>query len=123
MSDSILTSTKKVLGIEEDYTAFDVDVLMHINSAFATLSQIGIGPEAGFMIEDEEPTWSDFLGEDPRLNSVKTYTFLKVRILFDPPTTSYMIESLRKQAEEFEWRLNVVREEESYVNPLEVEEV
>jgi hypothetical protein len=124
VTDSILTSTKKVLGIEETYTAFDVDILMHINSVFSTLHQLGIGPVEGFLVEDVEPTWETFLGTDKRLNSVKTYTYLKVRILFDPPATSYLIESLRKQAEEFEWRLNVMRENSvwpertKYVMPL-----
>jgi len=122
MSDSILTSTKKVLGIEELYTAFDVDILMHINSVFSTLHQLGIGPVDGFFIEDATPTWTTFLGTDPRLNSVKTYVYLKVRILFDPPGTSYLIDSLRNQAEELEWRLNVVRETDDWVNPFVVVE-
>ena len=122
MSDSILTSTKKVLGIEELYTAFDVDILMHINSVFSTLHQLGIGPVDGFFIEDATPTWTTFLGTDPRLNSVKTYVYLKVRILFDPPGTSYLIDSLRNQAEELEWRLNVVRETDDYVDPFVVVE-
>ena len=122
MSDSILTSTKKVLGIEELYTAFDVDILMHINSVFSTLHQLGIGPIEGFFIEDATPTWVTFLGTDPRLNSVKTYVYLKVRILFDPPGTSYLIDSLSRQAEELEWRLNVVRETDDWVNPFVVVE-
>jgi len=122
MSDSILTSTKKVLGIEELYTAFDVDILMHINSVFSTLHQLGIGPVDGFFIEDATPTWTTFLGTDPRLNSVKTYVYLKVRILFDPPGTSYLIDSLRNQAEELEWRLNVVRETDDWVDPSVVVE-
>ena len=109
-SNSILTSTKKVLGIDEDYTAFDLDILTHINSVFATLNQLGIGPEEGFYIEDDEATWTDLFGSEPRLNSIRTYVYLKVRLLFDPPGTSYMIESLRKQAEEFEWRLNLAQE-------------
>lgn len=119
MSDSILTSTKKVLGIDEAYTAFDVDILMHINSVFATLNQLGLGPDEGYMIEDETPTWSDFFGNDPRLNSIKTYVYLKVRILFDPPGTSYLIQSLERQAEELTWRLNVVREGTDYTDPLD----
>lgn len=114
MSDSILTSTKKVLGIEEDYTPFDLDILMHINSALATLNQLGVGPEEGFSIEDETETWSDFLGDDPRLNSVKTYVYLKTRFAFDPPGTSYLINAIQKQIEELEWRLNVVREIDTY---------
>lgn len=117
MSDSILTSTKKALGILEDYTAFDVDILMHINSVFSILNQLGIGPADGFMIEDSTPTWVDFLEEDSRLNLVKSYVYLRVRLLFDPPTTSYLIDSTRKQSEEFEWRLNVYREGTAWVAP------
>jgi hypothetical protein len=114
---SILTSTKKILGIEESYTDFDVDVITHINSVFATLNQLGIGPEQGFAIEDKIPTWATFLGTNPRINSVKTYVYLKVRLLFDPPQNSYAIEALNKQAEEFEWRLNTYREATNWVDP------
>lgn len=117
ISTSILTSTKKILGIEETYTPFDVDILMHINSVFSTLNQLGIGPEIGFMIEDSDAVWEDFLGADPRLNSVKTYVYLRVRLLFDPPTTSYLIEALNKQILELEWRLNVYREGTAWANP------
>lgn len=117
MADSILDSVKQVLGVEEDYTAFDIDILMHINTAFATLNQIGIGPDAGFMIEDASATWDQFLGDDPRLNSVKTYIYLKVRLIFDPPATSFVINAIEKQIEELEWRLSVKREDESWVNP------
>lgn len=116
MSDSILLSTKKILGLEEDYTEFDVDILTHINSAFTTLQQLGIGPPEGFSIEDEDALWADFL-TDERLNSVKTYVYLRVRLLFDPPTTSYLIESLSKQAHELEWRLNVTREGDEWIPP------
>lgn len=122
MSDSILTSTKKVLGIEEAYEVFDVDILMHINSVFSTLDQLGIGPDAGFVVTDKNATWSSFLENDSRLNSVKTYVFLRVRLLFDPPGTSYLIESLRRQAEELEWRLNVYRETQEYEDPFEAVE-
>lgn len=108
--DSILNSTKKILGIDKDYTAFDVDVITHINTVFAVLNQLGIGPEEGFVIEDAVPTWDAFLGDDPLLNSVKTYVYLRVRILFDPPTTSFLLESLKEQYKELEWRLNVKRE-------------
>lgn len=109
-NDSVLQSTKKVLGIAEDYDVFDVDILMHINSVFSTLTQLGIGPDSGFSIEGPDETWSSFLDDDLRLNSVKTYVYLRVRLLFDPPGTSYLINSLSKQAEELEWRLNVTRE-------------
>lgn len=117
MADSILTSTKKVLGIDVAYTAFDPDILMHINSVFSTLQQLGIGPEEGFMIDDATTEWSAFLGSDPRLNAVKTYTYMRVRLVFDPPTTSYLIDSMAKQIKELEWRLNAYREETAWVDP------
>ena len=118
MSSSILTSTKKILGIDADYTAFDSDIITHINSAFSTLAQLGIGPIDGFMIEDATATWDAFLGSDMNLNSVKSYVYLRVRLLFDPPTTSYLITSLNEQLKEIEWRLNVYREETSYGLPV-----
>lgn len=114
---SILNDVKKTLGLEDDYLAFDTDILMHINSVFSTINQLGIGPDAGFMIEDDTPTWDDLLDDDLRLNSVKSYVYLRVRLLFDPPATSYLIEAMRKQVEEFEWRLNVYREETAWVDP------
>lgn len=110
MSDSILTNTKKILGIEDDYTAFDVDVMTHINSVFSTINQLGIGPEDGFSIEDKTATWDAFLGDDLRLNSIKTYVYLRVRLLFDPPTTSFAISALQEQVKELEWRLSTYRE-------------
>lgn len=117
MGTSILTNTKKVLGVDEGYTAFDADILMHINSAFSTLNQIGIGPEAGFAIEDAVPTWSAFLGNDLRLNSVKLYVYLRARVIFDPPSTSFVLAALKEQIQELEWRLNVQRESTGWVNP------
>jgi hypothetical protein len=120
MNNSILTSTKKNLGISEDYDVFDQDVLTHINSVFSTLNQLGIGPTEGFAIEDAAATWDDFLGSDIRLNSVKTYVYLRVRLLFDPPSTSYHISALKEQITELEWRINAHREEETWVPPVEV---
>lgn len=118
MIASILNSIKKNLGLDEGYTAFDDDVLMHINSAFNTLTDLGIGPPEGFMIEDESTEWDEFLGGDKRLNSVKTYVYLRARLLFDPPQTSYLIAAMEKQVEQLEWRLNVKREEETWVPPV-----
>lgn len=118
MADSILTSTKKVLGLDESYTAFDADVIMHINSVFSTLNQLGIGPPNGYAIADASATWDAFLGSDLRLNSVKTYVYLRVRLLFDPPTTSYLLQSMQEQIKELEWRLNVYREEGAWVSPF-----
>lgn len=119
MDNSILTSTKKVLGLAADYTAFDEDVLIHINSAFSTLTQLGIGPSTGFMIEDSSTDWSEFvdMDSDPQFSSVKSYVFLKTKMLFDPPQTSFVIDALNKQIEEMEWRLNVHREETGYTDP------
>jgi hypothetical protein len=114
---SILTSTKKILGIDDAYTAFDVDLLMHINTVFATLNQLGIGPENGFSIEDSTTTWDTFLGSDLRLNSVKTYVCLRVRMLFDPPSSSYHVEAMNKQIQELEWRISIHREGESWTDP------
>ncbi len=120
MSTSILTSTKKILGIDQAYTAFDVDVITHVNSVFSSLNQLGIGPAEGFMIEDAVPMWSDFLGEDLRLNSVKSYVYLRVRLLFDPPTTPHLLSAYKEQIQELEWRLNVQRESSAWVPPLVV---
>lgn len=111
MSDSILDSTKKILGIDPSYTPFDLDIMTHINSVFFTLNQLGIGPAEGFMIEDSTAVWNDFVGgEDFNLNAVKTYVYLRVRLLFDPPTTGYLIDAMKQQIQELEWRLNVHRE-------------
>lgn len=123
MNDSILISTKKILGIEETYTAFDLDILTHINSVFFTLNQLGIGPVDGFMINDAEAVWADFLGTDNRLNSVKTYLFLRVRMIFDPPATSFHISAINEQIHEFEWRLNAYREETQWVDPNPIDVV
>lgn len=114
---SILNDVKKILGLSEDYTAFDLDVITHINTAFGTLQQLGIGPVEGFMIEDATAQWADFLGGDPRLNGVKTYLYLRCRLVFDPPATSFHIAALEKQIQELEWRLNVVREGDTWVPP------
>jgi hypothetical protein len=118
VSDSILNSTKKVLNLAEDYDVFDPDVIMHINGVFSTLNQLGVGPAEGFMIEDDAPTWDAFLGDDPRLNHVRTYVYLRVRMLFDPPTTGYAVDALKEQIKELEWRLNVQREDVQWVDPL-----
>lgn len=118
MSDSILTSTKKVLGIDESYTAFDTDIIMHINSVFTTLAQLGIGPPTGFVIEDDTAVWDEFLGvEADMYSSVKTYVYLSVRMLFDPPGTSYHIGAMEKQKQELEWRLTVRRDADTWVDP------
>jgi hypothetical protein len=112
MEESILTSTKKILGLEADYTPFDLDVMTHINAAFSLLNQLGVGPVEGFSIEDEEAVWDDFTGVPPnQLHLVKTYVYLKVRVLFDPPSTSFLLQAANDQVKEYEWRLNIFRED------------
>lgn len=111
MEDSILDCVKKKLGLAKAYTAFDSDVITFINSTFTILAQLGIGPAEGFMIEDETSKWEEFNAPTNQLNAVKTYMYLKVRQLFDPPSTSFHIDAVAKQIQEFEWRLNVLRED------------
>lgn len=115
--ESILDSIKKLLGITEEYTHFDQDIIMHINSVFAALNQIGVGPPEGFSIEDDSAIWNDFISnKDPRLNNVKSYVYMKVRLLFDPPQNSAHMEAMKQMSAEYEWRLNIaaegIREEE-----------
>lgn len=105
--ESILTSIKKLLGITEEYTHFDADIIMHINSVFMVLNQLGVGPAEGFFIEDESTTWDEYLGDPTKLQIVKSYIYLKVRMLFDPPASGTVMNSMKEQINEFEWRLNV----------------
>ena len=108
--DSILTSIKKLLGIAEDYEHFDQDLIIHINSVLSVLTQLGVGPSEGFSIEDENAIWNDFIPEDKRLSSIRSYVYMKVKLLFDPPLSSSVMESMNRMISEFEWRLNVAAE-------------
>ena len=110
--ESILTSIKKLLGIAEEYEHFDVDLIMHINSVFLNLTQIGVGPKEGFVIEDASAYWEDFIENRTQLQAVKSYMYLKVKLLFDPPLSSAVIESTNNMIAEFEWRLRVAAEEQ-----------
>lgn len=105
--ESILTSIKKLLGISDEYEQFDTDIIMHINSAFMILTQIGVGPSEGFTIEDDTSAWTDFIPDTTKVEALKSYVFLKVKLLFDPPLSSTVIESMNRQISELEWRLNV----------------
>ena len=107
---SILTSIKKMLSIEEEYEHFDPDILMHINSAFSILTQLGVGPDSGFMIMDKNATWDDFIKDEAQLNLVKSYMFVKVKLLFDPPMSTAVLECYKAQVSEYESRLNVTAE-------------
>lgn len=121
--DSILNSVKKMLGIEADYDHFDPDILMAINSTFTVLCQLGVGPDEEFSIEGPETAWSDFFALcDKPINLVKSYIYLKTKLLFDPPTTGVLHEAMERQIQEFEWRLNVADENYELNNPnVEIE--
>lgn len=108
MSDmnSILTSVKKLIGIAEDDDAFDTDVIMHINSSFLVLSQLGVGPDEGFYINDDTAAWTDFIPDNMLLlNYVKTFVYLKAKLVFDPPSSSIAVQSMQEMVSEHEWRI------------------
>ena len=107
MSESILNSIKKLLGIDEAYEHFDADVIMHINTVFMILYQLGVGPSTPFSISDASAIWSDFLESATDLAGVKSYIYAKVRMVFDPPQSSAVAEALKANIAELEWRLNV----------------
>jgi hypothetical protein len=110
MENSILLSTKKILGIAPDYTVFDLDVITHINSSLSIVSQLGVGPMGSISIEDETTEWDDLDLPQNQLSLVRTYIFLRVRMLFDPPGTSFLIDAMTKQIQEHEYRLSYFRE-------------
>lgn len=110
LSESILDSIKKMIGILSQDTNFDVDIIIHINGAFTTLRQLGVGPEEGYAIKSAENKWSEFITDESRLDSVKTYVYLKVKTVFDPPLNASLMESFQSTIKELEWRLNVAAE-------------
>ena len=105
--ESILTSIKKLLGVQEEYKQFDQDIIIHINSVFMILTQMGVGPEDGFTISDSKTTWSEFTNDDKKIEAVKSYVYMKVKLLFDPPDRSSVIEAINRSISELEWRLNI----------------
>ena len=106
MNESILTTIKKLLGVPEDYEHFDMDITIHINSAFMILNQLGVGPSDGFSISDKTAVWSDFVSDNKKFEAIKSYVYMKVRLLFDPPTNSSVMECMNRIINEMEWRLN-----------------
>lgn len=110
--ESILTSIKKLLGPDEAYDHFDPDLIIHINSVLMVLTQLGVGPAEGFSISDKSAVWTDFVPEK-NVEAVKSYVYLKVRLIFDPPQSSALIASIEKQITELEWRINVMVENKS----------
>ena len=116
--ESILTSIKKLLGLTEDYTPFDPDITMHINTVLMVLNQLGVGPVDGYFITDEAQTWTDYLGDDKSIESVKTYIYAKVKLIFDPPQSGTHVLALESLISEFEWRLMVAKDPVPPVAPL-----
>lgn len=118
MEQSILNNTKKLLGISPDDASFDLDIITHINSAFSTLTDLGVGPEEGFVIEDEYVDWEAYQVNDPvKLSKIKTVVYLHTRLAFDPPTVGFLLDSVKEILQEAQWRLNVNRESTEWVDP------
>lgn len=111
--DSILTSIKLMLGIGEEYAHFDGAIIAHINSALFTLWQNGVGPSTCFKITSDEQTWQDFIGDSDDYEMVKTYIYEKVKMNFDPPTSSFVMDAMKRQSDEELWRLNIQAEMEA----------
>lgn len=107
-TNSILDSVKQYLGIVPEYTAFDSDIIMHINTAFSILTQLGVGPKSGFSIQDDSAVWTDFVPNDPRFSMIKNYVSMETKMLFDPPQTGPTNEALNREINKLEWRLNVL---------------
>lgn len=112
MEESILNSIKKLLGIAAEYNHFDTDIIIHINTVFMTLNQLGVGPSEGFRIKDSLTQWNEYIEEDDNLDAVKTYMYLKVKLIFDPPLNSSIQETMKQSIREYEWRLNIQAESE-----------
>jgi hypothetical protein len=117
--DNILTTIKKLLGIESDYDQFDMDIKININSAFMKLNQLGVGPETPFILSDGDETWDDFLDGDNDIESVKMYIYYQTRLGFDPPNTSFILDAMERRLEELSWRLNTQVETRVEVEPEE----
>lgn len=108
--DSILTSIKKMLGITQEYEQFDAEIIMNINSVFSILHQLGVGPAECYSIEDKSQTWDEFIEGNANIELVKSYIYLKVKLIFDPSLTASVTDSYKEQIKEFEWRLNIIAE-------------
>ena len=111
MTDSIFESVKKVLGLLGDDSSFDQDILLHINSVVSTLRQLGLSIQSDFYVRDDVQTWQNLLGESRDLDLVKSYMTMKVRLMFDPPSSSFGLKSMEEMAKEYEWRINVLTDQ------------
>lgn len=119
--DSILTSIKKLLGITEEYTHFDTDLIIHINTVFSILNHLGVGPAESFSITSKAGKWSDFISDNTKIESVKSYVYMKVKLIFDPPLSSSVVTSMNQLISEMEWRLQVVCDPELIIEEEEEE--
>ena len=108
--ESILLTIKKMLGLEPEYTPFDTDIIVLINSSLMRLHQLGIGPKDGFRIANDKQTWSELVGDREDLNSIQEFIFIKTKLIFDPPATSFVIQAYNDRANELEWCLMVEKE-------------
>lgn len=115
MEESILNTIKKLLGITSDNKDFDTDIIVNINSVFMILRQLGVGPEEGFKIEDDSTTWDEYINDEDDLEAVKSYIYLRVKIMFDPPLNGTVTDALNRVKDELEWRLNLRHEEDKDV--------
>lgn len=105
MEESILKTIKQLIGCPDDFEQFDLDLIVHINSAFATLTHLGVGPKEGYRITGADNAWSEFEDDAQKLSLIKDYVYIKTRLLFDPPTSGSLMDSLKEQLKEMEWRL------------------
>lgn len=110
IKNSILHDVKQMIGQEWDDPTFDLDIITHINSVFFTLQQLGVGTDAGFAITDETTLWDAYLAGNLNLNAIKTYIYLRVRLMFDPPANGFLVDTIQKQIDQLEWRINVETE-------------
>ena len=108
MEESILKTIKQLIGCPDDFEQFDLDLIVHINSAFATLTQLGVGPKEGYRITGADNEWSEFEDDIQKLSLIKDYVYIKTRLLFDPPTSGSLMDSLKEQLKEMEWRLYIL---------------
>lgn len=120
ITKSILLTVKKMLGIAEEYHAFDIDIIVDINTVFLSLNQLGVGPVLPYSIDGPDETWQDFLGEQEKfITGVQTYVYIRVRLMFDPPTNSFLVDGFKKQCEELEWRFTVQPKDQNDVDAVE----
>ena len=123
MEESILVTIKKMLGLDAAYTAFDTDIVTLINAAIMTLTQLGVGPASGFAIHGMDETWDDLLTNPVMLNGAKEYIYMKVKMAFDPPSSSSVLDAMKKTTDELEWRLNVQAESAEYFEFIDQDDV